>query len=97
MWLVGVYFLEVVGELCLSPVGLSLVTKLAPRKVVGMMMGVWFLSIAVGSIIAGYLTRFMEGYSLPNLFGGVGLVAIGAAVVLLLLIKPIKRLMGGVH
>lgn len=97
MWLVGVYFLEVVGELCLSPVGLSLVTKLAPRKVVGLMMGVWFLSIAVGSIIAGYLTRFMEGYSLPNLFGGVGLVAIGAAVVLLLLIKPIKRLMGGVH
>jgi POT family proton-dependent oligopeptide transporter len=97
MWLVGVYFLEVIGELCLSPVGLSLVTKLSPRKVVGMMMGVWFLSIAVGSIIAGNLARFMEGYSMEKLFGSVGFVAIGAAFVLFLLIKPIKKLMGGVH
>jgi proton-dependent oligopeptide transporter, POT family len=97
MWLVGVYFLEVIGELCLSPVGLSLVTKLSPRKVVGMMMGVWFLSIAVGSIIAGSLAGFMEGYSLTKLFGGVALVAILASVVLLILIRPIRKLMGGVH
>jgi POT family proton-dependent oligopeptide transporter len=97
MWLVGVYFLEVVGELCLSPVGLSLVTKLAPRKVVGLMMGVWFLSIAVGSIIAGKMAGFMESYPLPKLFGSVGLVAVAASIVLALLIKPIRRLMGGVH
>ena len=97
MWLVGVYFLEVVGELCLSPVGLSLVTKLSPRKVVGMMMGVWFLAISVGSLIAGYLAGFMESYPLPKLFGSVGFVAIGASIVLLILLKPIKKLMGGVH
>jgi proton-dependent oligopeptide transporter, POT family len=97
MWLVAVYFLEVVGELCLSPVGLSMVTKLAPRKVVGLMMGVWFLAIAVGSIIAGKMAGFMESYPLPKLFGSVGLVAIAASVILLILIKPIKKLMGGVH
>jgi POT family proton-dependent oligopeptide transporter len=97
MWLVGVYFLEVVGELCLSPVGLSLVTKLAPRKVIGLMMGVWFLSIAVGSIIAGRMAGFMESYPLPKLFGSVGLVAVAASILLALLIKPIRKLMGGVH
>jgi POT family proton-dependent oligopeptide transporter len=97
MWLVGVYFLEVVGELCLSPVGLSLVTKLSPSKIVGMMMGVWFLAIAVGSIIAGRMAGFMGSYPLPKLFGSVGLVAIGASMVLALLIKPMKKLMGGIR
>ena len=97
MWLVGVYFLEVVGELCLSPVGNSLVTKLAPQRIVGLMMGVWFLSISVGSYIAGFLAKFMQGYSLTNLFGGVALVAILASIVLLILIRPIRKLMGGVH
>ncbi len=97
MWLVGVYFLEVIGELCLSPVGLSLVTKLSPRKVVGLMMGVWFLSIAVGSIIAGSVAGFMEGYSLPKLFGSVAAVAIVASFILMILIRPIRKLMGGVH
>ncbi len=97
LWLVGVYFLSVVGELCLSPVGLSLVTKLAPQRVVGMMMGVWFLSIAVGSLIAGRLAGLFRSYPLPQLFGAVSLTAIGAAIVLLLLIKPLRKLMGGVH
>ena len=97
MWLVGVYFLEVVGELCLSPVGLSLVTKLAPRRVIGLMMGVWFLSIAVGSIIAGKMAGFMESYPMPKLFGSVGTVAVAASIILALLIRPIRKLMGGVH
>jgi proton-dependent oligopeptide transporter, POT family len=97
MWLVCVYFLEVVGELCLSPVGLSLVTKLAPHRVVGLMMGVWFLSIAVGSWIAGNLAGFMGNYPLPKLFLSVALVALLASVVLLVLIKPIRKLMGGIH
>jgi proton-dependent oligopeptide transporter, POT family len=97
MWLVGVYFLQVAGELCVSPVGLSLVTKLAPYRVVGLMMGVWFLSIAVGNIIAGWLAGFFKTYPLPSLFGAVGLTAIGAGIVLLTLLKPIKKLMGGVR
>jgi POT family proton-dependent oligopeptide transporter len=97
MWLVGVYFLQVAGELCVSPVGLSLVTKLAPQRVVGLMMGVWFLSIAVGDIIAGWLAGFFKTYPLPSLFGAVGIVAIAASIMLLTLLKPIKKLMGGVR
>ena len=58
LWLVGLYFLEVVGEMCLSPVGLSTVTKLAPARLVGIMMGVWFLGAALGNKLAGYLSGF---------------------------------------
>ncbi|HKG80738.1 MAG TPA: peptide MFS transporter, partial [Pyrinomonadaceae bacterium] len=61
MWLVLVYFLQTIGELCLSPVGLSTVTKLSPARMVGLMLGVWFLSISIGSYIAGLTTRLFEG------------------------------------
>ena len=57
-WLVGLYFLEVCGEMCLSPVGLSTVTKLSPPELVGIMMGVWFLASSFGSKLAGYLSGF---------------------------------------
>ena len=61
MWLIGVYFLQTIGELCLSPVGLSTVTKLSPGRMVGLMLGVWFLSISIGSYIAGLTTRLFAG------------------------------------
>src|SRR6185295_3695717 len=57
LWLIGLYFLEVIGEMCLSPVGLSTVTRLAPVKLVGIMMGVWFLAAALGSKFAGELSK----------------------------------------
>jgi len=97
LWLVGVYFLSVAGELCLSPVGMSIVTKLAPHRVVGLMMGIWFLSIAVGDIIAGWLAGFFKSFPLPQLFGAVAVTAMAAAFVLFLLLKPVKKLMGGIH
>lgn len=59
LWLVGLYFLEVMGERCLSPVGLSTVTKLAPARLVGIMMGVWFLAAALGNKLAGYFAIFL--------------------------------------
>ena len=96
-WLVGVYLLHTYGELCLSPVGLSLVTKLAPQRVVGLMMGVWFLSIASGNKVGGWVAGFFETLPLPMLFGAVAATTIGSAVVLVLLIRPVRRLMGGVH
>lgn len=96
-WLIGVYLLQEFGELCVSPVGLSLVTKLSPQRIVGLMMGVWFLSISVGDIIAGYLTGFFQTYPLTRLFGIVGVVAILCAVILALVIKPVRKLMGGIH
>jgi POT family proton-dependent oligopeptide transporter len=96
-WLVGVYFLHTVGELCLSPVGLSVVTKLAPARIVGSMMGVWFLSIAFGNKLGGWVAGFFDSLPLPLLFGAVAGTTIGAGVLLAGLVKPIRRLMGGVH
>jgi len=56
MWLVAYYLIITVGELCLSPMGLSLVTKLAPARLVGLMMGGWFLSTAVGNKMSGFIS-----------------------------------------
>jgi POT family proton-dependent oligopeptide transporter len=95
-WLVGVYLLHTVGELCLSPVGLSVVTKLAPPRIVGFMMGVWFLSISVGNKAAGYAASLFDTMPLPRLFGSVGLMTIVAGLLLLVLVPPIKKLMHGI-
>ena len=97
LWLVAAYFLQVVGELCLSPVGNSVVTKLAPARVVGMMMGVWFLSIAVGNKLAGWVAGFAETVPFTTLFGTIAVVTIAAAVVLMVILRPVQRLMGGVR
>jgi POT family proton-dependent oligopeptide transporter len=97
VWLVGAYFLEELGELCLSPVGLSVVTKLAPRRVVGLLMGVFFLSNALGNKLAGWSAGFISTTPLPTLFGVTAGVTLGAAAVLFVLIKPVQRLMGGVR
>jgi POT family proton-dependent oligopeptide transporter len=95
-WLNASYFLSVVGELCLSPVGLSAMTKLAPARAVGFVMGVWFLSISIGDWLAGRAGSLFESMPLQKLFGFSGIVPIAAAVVLALLVKPTKRLMSGV-
>jgi POT family proton-dependent oligopeptide transporter len=97
LWLAGVYFLHTIGEMCLSPVGLSVVTKLAPPRIVGMMMGVWFLSLAVGNKAAGYAAGLFEKMPLPKLFGSIGVMTIVAGFVLLILIKPIRKMMGDVN
>jgi POT family proton-dependent oligopeptide transporter len=97
LWLVGAYFIEELGELCLSPVGLSVVTKLAPRRVVGLLMGVFFLSNALGNKLAGWSAGFISTTPLPTLFGVTAAVTLGAAVVMVVLIKPVQRLMGGVR
>jgi POT family proton-dependent oligopeptide transporter len=97
MWLVGAYFIEEIGELCISPVGLSVVTKLAPVRIVGLMMGVWFLSNSVGNKIAGYTAGFFSSMPLARLFGIVAVVCLIASAVLFTLIRPIKKLMGGVR
>jgi len=97
MWLIALYLCHTIGELCLSPVGLSTVTKLAPARLVGSMMGVWFLSISLGNFIGGRVAGLFEAFPLPRLFGAVCLSGFAAAVVLALLVKPIRRLMSGVH
>ena len=94
MWLVGAYAISELGELCLSPVGLSAVTKLAPVRILGLMMGVWFLSNSFGNKLAGWAAGFISTMPLESLFGVVTGVLAAAALVMFALIKPIRRLMG---
>jgi POT family proton-dependent oligopeptide transporter len=99
LWLVSLYFLEVVGEMCLSPVGLSTVTKLSPAKLVGIMMGVWFLASSFGSKLAGYLSGFFVATNpmqLIKLYGGIAAGLLASAAILALLTPQIKKLMGHV-
>jgi POT family proton-dependent oligopeptide transporter len=83
MWLVGVYVIQVMGEMCLSPVGLSVTTKLAPRAFTNQMMGVWFLAAATGKAIGGQLPRLdaVMGQSWNFLWQGALVVAAGATMI----------------
>ena len=97
LWLVGAYFIQELGELCLSPVGLSLVTKLAPVRFVSLVMGIFFLSNAAGNWLAGWSARFISTVPLVTLFGVTAAVTVGAGVALFLLLRPVRSLMGGVR
>ena len=95
LWLVVVYFIQTVGEMCLSPVGLSTITKLSPARMVGLMMGVWFLSISVGSYIAGRTGQlFVAGTPevLTRAFGIFAGITLAAALLLALLTPLIKKM-----
>ena len=109
-WLAGLYLIHSIAELCISPVGLSMITKLSIARIVGMMMGVWFLSIAVAQYVAGLVAQVASvetvGGQVTNLqvslttyvgvFQKIGLFAIVIGAVLLLLSWPLKKLMHGV-
>jgi POT family proton-dependent oligopeptide transporter len=95
-WLVASYLFQTLGELCLSPVGLSSMTKLSPRKYVGQMMGIWFLATAVGNLIAGLVGGEIDPERLeqtPRLFTLTTAFLVGSAVVLAALIVPIRKMM----
>ena len=109
-WLAGLYLIHSLAELCISPVGLSMITKLSIARVVGLMMGVWFLSISVAQYVAGVVAQFASvdtvGGQVTNLrnslatytgtFTTIAWIAIGAGVVLFLLSWPLKKWMHGV-
>lgn len=96
LWLTITYLLHTFGELCISPVGLSASTKLAPTRVAGLMMGVWFLSISIGNYLGSKVSGVYESLPLPTLFGVVGGMALVAGLILAMFSKSITRLMGGV-
>lgn len=91
MWLVVTYFLHTAGELCLSPVGLSSVTKLSPRRLVGQMMGIWFMGSALGNLIAGLAAGESNDV---KLFTDVAITSVAAGLVFLLFAKLIQKLIG---
>jgi proton-dependent oligopeptide transporter, POT family len=93
LWLFFSYLLQTLGELCLSPVGLSAMSVLAPARIAGLVMGVWFLALSVGNYLAGMASSFYEKMPLPRLFTIVTLTAFATAVVLILLVKPIRNML----
>ncbi len=98
-WLIMTYLLHTFGELALSPVGLSVTTKLAPKRFVGQMMGMWFLASALGNLIAGQIAGEFSADNVaafPDQYMSIVLTAGGVGVIMLLLTKPIKKLMCGV-
>ena len=95
-WLVASYFFQSVGELMISPVGLSSMTKLSPRKYVGQMMGIWFLATAVGNLIAGLVGGNVDPEKLeqtPKLFTVTSMFLFAAAAILGLMVVPIRNMM----
>jgi POT family proton-dependent oligopeptide transporter len=92
IWLTLLYFVHTLGELCLSPVGLSLVTKISPKKVVGLMMGFWFLAASLGNFFAGLIASFADRYPLYRIFTIDFLLPAVGAIALAMLIRPLRSL-----
>lgn len=109
-WLGAAYFLHSIGELCISPVGLSMITKLSMVRIVGLMMGVWFLSSAMAQYVGGIVAQFASTETVAGevtdprkaletsvqVFGYIGWAGIAAGVLLFILAFPLKRMMHGV-
>jgi POT family proton-dependent oligopeptide transporter len=99
-WLIATYLLHTLGELCLSPVGLSYVTKLSPKRLVGQMMGMWFLSLSLGNLAAGLIAGEFDANNvaaMPAQYMHIVYFAVGLGAVLLALARPVRKLMGDVQ
>lgn len=99
-WLIATYLLHTLGELCLSPVGLSYVTKLSPKRLVGQMMGMWFLSLSLGNLAAGLIAGEFDANNvaaMPGQYMHIVYFAVGLGAVLLALARPVRKLMGDVQ
>ncbi len=111
-WIILIYLLHTLGELCLSPVGLSSVTKLSPQRIVGFMMGMWFFASAAGNYVAGLIARatasdssgvsndvfdLTQKQSFMDVYTDVGLMAIGCGIFLAILTPTLKKLMHGAN
>ena len=99
-WLILTYMLHTLGELCLSPVGLSYYTKLAPKRFVGQMMGMWFLALSLGNLVASLIAgEFDDKHvaAMPGQYMHIVYFLVGLGAVLLVLSRPVKKLMGNVE
>jgi len=98
-WLIFTYMMHTFGELCLSPVGLSSVTKLAPQRFVGQAMGIWFLATSLGNLVAGLIAGEFDAdnvAAMPGQYFKIVLFAVISGVVLLLISRPVQKLAHGV-
>jgi POT family proton-dependent oligopeptide transporter len=99
-WLIATYVLHTFGEICLYPIGLSAVTKLSPKRLAGRMMGIWFMSLALGNLLAGLYASTLNATRIANdpqllsiAFRNAALIILGAAVIMIAFSTPIKRLL----
>jgi POT family proton-dependent oligopeptide transporter len=92
-WLVVTYFLHTVGELCISPIGLSAITKLSPERRVGQMMGIWFVGAALGNLFAGLIGGSLENLLAADLFRTVAMIIGGAGIVAIIAVPQVKKLL----
>ncbi|HAO99776.1 MAG TPA: MFS transporter [Fibrobacteres bacterium] len=93
LWLLATYLLHTLGELCLSPVGLSAMTKLAPQRIVGFVLGIWFLATSLGNFMAGFASSMYESMPLNNLFILITGIALVATLLMAASIRPIRRML----
>jgi POT family proton-dependent oligopeptide transporter len=94
-WLVVTYFFFTVGELCISPIGLSAITKLSPERRVGQMMGIWFVGAALGNLFAGLVAGTLETMAPAQLFRTVAMITGAVGIVALALASQFKKMTGG--
>jgi POT family proton-dependent oligopeptide transporter len=90
------YFLHTVGELCISPIGLSAITKLSPERRVGQMMGIWFVGAALGNLFAGLMAGQLETMASSDLFRTVAMITAGVGILAIVVSPQVRKLMGGV-
>ena len=99
-WLLMTYLLHTFGELCLSPVGLSYYTKLAPKRFVGQMMGMWFLATSLGELVAGLIAGEFDANNvaaMPGQYMHIVYFTVGVGAILLVISRPVKKLMGNIE
>ena len=99
-WLATTYMLHTLGELCLSPVGLSAICKLAPKRFASQMMGIWFLGFSLGNLLAGLLAGRFDPNAIeqmPGLYLQIAAMSLVAGILVLVFLKPIKAMMGKVE
>jgi POT family proton-dependent oligopeptide transporter len=96
-WLVVTYFLHTVGELCISPIGLSAITKLSPVNRVGQMMGIWFVGAALGNLFAGLIGGSLADLEAAALFRTVAMIIGSAGIFALIAAPQVKKLMGNLR
>ena len=101
IWLILAYFFHTMGELCLSPVGLSYMSKLSPKNLIGLIMGFWFLSSAIANLLGGYIGSYIdvitETYSMATFFYIFFGISFGAGLILILISPVLRKLMHGIH
>ncbi len=101
VWLILAYFFHTTGELCVSPVGLSYVSKLSPKKFAGLLFGLWFTASAIANFLAGktgsYIDKIVEEYSMSTFFLIIAALPIAVALMLLLFNGKLKKMMHGIH